>query len=189
MTSIRIASLLLLATLILQGCGSREVCRSAEAAGLLGGVLGGVLGWVGCVASVEAQGQEVKRPLEAGYSGAEPEDPLEARARYETWQQKQEEEMEKRLALARCGQAEEQYWLGVMYKAGTEPAAEDPVAAYKWVSLAAKAGYGPAAETKQRYAKSLTPAQLAEAKRMVAGWHWHPGQCKAEVKGAAAKRN
>ena len=58
-----------------------------------------------------------------------------------------------------CGDPGEQYWLGVMHKAGTEPAAQDAVAAYKWVSLAAKAGHRLARRSKPKYAQDLTSPQ------------------------------
>ena len=113
---------------------------------------------------------------------------LKAKERRELTRRKDLETWEKRLALARCGRAQEQFWVGVMYKSGSTPATKDIVAAYKWVSLAARAGYDPAVEVKRLYATSMwhmNSQEVAEIERSVAGWN--PEQCKAEVKGAAAK--
>lgn len=75
-----------------------------------------------------------------------------------------------RLSQAMCGDPEEQYWLGVMHKAGTEPAAQDAVAAYKWVSLAAKAGHRLAARSKPKYAQDLTPPQREAVDKETHAW-------------------
>jgi hypothetical protein len=46
----------------------------------------------------------------------------------------------------------------------------DIVQAYKWYSLAAMNGDKPAAELRDASAKEMTPAQIAEAQKLVQEW-------------------
>ncbi len=51
--------------------------------------------------------------------------------------------------------------------------------AYMWYSLAQANGDGYGAGRKRSLAEEMTPDQIAEAKRLVAGWQSDPGECKA----------
>ena len=85
----------------------------------------------------------------------------------------------KRVSEADCGNASEQYDLGLMFKIGTEPATEHPVAAYKWLSLAASNGHAEAKHARNLLAAQLTDAQIAEAEQLVAEWKPNPAECEA----------
>ncbi len=71
-----------------------------------------------------------------------------------------------RLAAAQ-GHPRAQYNLGVCYYKG-EGVPKDFVAAYKWISLAARQGHRKAIRVLPIVARRMTPAQIAEAKRLAA---------------------
>jgi len=76
-------------------------------------------------------------------------------------------------AKAEQGYAEAQYYLGFMYANG-EGVPQDYVQAQKWVNLAASQSQGEDleryAETRERFAKQMTPDQIAEAQRLAREW-------------------
>lgn len=101
-------------------------------------------------------------------------------------------EAQYRLAILTPDDAESRMWACLAANQGHRYAqarmgtnSSDLRETYMWYSLAASNGQPTAREWKEETAKKLTPAQITEAARMVA--EWQPGQCEAEVKGAAAK--
>jgi TPR repeat protein len=93
--------------------------------------------------------------LEDGYAAAERGDYATA---YRLWR-----------PLAEQGDAEAQYKLGTMYDIG-HGVPQDYVEAHKWYSLAAAAGEPSATFFRDDTAKSMTPAQIAEAQRLAREW-------------------
>ena len=73
--------------------------------------------------------------------------------------------------LAEQGDAGAQFALGVMYAIG-QGVAQDMVHAYMWFDLAAALGNDSARKNRDMADQDLSPAQIAEAKRMAT-------QCKA----------
>ncbi len=73
-----------------------------------------------------------------------------------------------RLAAAQ-GLAEAQNNLGVMYREG-QGVPQDDVQAHMWLSLAAAQGDKRAPKRRDRLAKKMTPAQVAEAQRLAREW-------------------
>ena len=67
------------------------------------------------------------------------------------------------------GEAVAQTKIAIMYDDG-EGVPHDIVQAYKWYSLAATNGDKPAAELRDRTAKQMTPAQIAEAQKLAREW-------------------
>jgi uncharacterized protein len=67
------------------------------------------------------------------------------------------------------GNAKAQYDLGWMYDSGYG-APHDDAQAYKWVSLAASEGYQFASGCRDLIEERMTPAQIAEAKRLACEW-------------------
>ncbi len=68
---------------------------------------------------------------------------------------------------AEQGHAKAQFNIGVCYLKG-EGLPKDYVRAYKWISLAAAQGHRLAIRAMPIVARRMTPAQIAEAKRMAA---------------------
>lgn len=62
-----------------------------------------------------------------------------------------------------------QYYLGVMYASGTG-VRRDAVTAHMWLDLAASGGFATAAEFRKRLARTMTPAEVAEAERRAQDW-------------------
>jgi len=89
------------------------------------------------------------------------------------------------------GDAEARHTIGWHFWLNRPPVGPDLVKADMWLTLAIQAGGEgsiPAWDANYRrdlVRNQMTPAQLAEAERMVA--EWQPGQCEAEIKGAGAK--
>lgn len=73
------------------------------------------------------------------------------------------------LLAADQGYVDAQFNIGGMYETG-QGIAKDPVLAYFWLSLAARPEDKGAAETLNVLATKLQSEQLAEAKRLIAGW-------------------
>ncbi len=71
--------------------------------------------------------------------------------------------------LAQQGDATAQYNLGVMYSRGYG-VTKDDVLAHLWLNLAAVRGLETARTLRDRLAEKMTPAQLAEAQRLVREW-------------------
>ena len=67
------------------------------------------------------------------------------------------------------GEATAQGRLGVMYLAGVG-VPQDYVQAYMWLNLSAAQGLKRAAEERDKLAQSMTPAQIAQAKKLVREW-------------------
>ena len=59
--------------------------------------------------------------------------------------------------------------LGAMYIDG-KGVSTDYIQAYLWMTLAAEQGFGPAKELLETLQKKMTPAQIAEAQRLVREW-------------------
>lgn len=70
---------------------------------------------------------------------------------------------------ANQGEALAQTKLAIMYDDGDE-VPKDKVQAYKWLSLAATNGDKPAPMLRDLLAKEMTPAQIAEAKKLASEW-------------------
>jgi TPR repeat protein len=69
--------------------------------------------------------------------------------------------------LAQTGNAKAQNVMGVMYRKG-EGVARNSAKAFMWFSLAAKKGDTQAKVSVQEMAKEMTPAELTQAKEMMA---------------------
>ncbi len=67
------------------------------------------------------------------------------------------------------GDRDAQHNLGLKYRDGVG-VSKDPVAAYLWLSLAASQGERFAEKSRNDVRESMTPAQLAEAQKLVADW-------------------
>jgi uncharacterized protein len=67
------------------------------------------------------------------------------------------------------GLAEAQYILGVMYANG-EGVPQDDVTAHMWLNLSVAKGNLTALEARDRVAKRMTPAQIAEAQKLAREW-------------------
>jgi TPR repeat protein len=67
------------------------------------------------------------------------------------------------------GDGDAQHNLGIKYRDGAG-VSKDPVAAYLWLSLAATQGERFAEKSRNDLQSTMTPAQLAEAQRLVAEW-------------------
>jgi len=67
------------------------------------------------------------------------------------------------------GEAVAQTKIAIMYDDG-QGVSQDFVQAYKWYSLAATNGDKPAAELRDRTAKQMTAAQIAEAQKLAREW-------------------
>ena len=72
-------------------------------------------------------------------------------------------------AAANQGHVQAQLNLGELYAKG-RGIPRDPVRALKWLGLAAKAGHAWAVEASNDLARSSSPKQLDEAKRLIASW-------------------
>lgn len=70
---------------------------------------------------------------------------------------------------ANQGEALAQTKLAIMYDDG-DGVPKDKVQAYKWLSLAATNGDKPAPMLRDLLAKEMTPAQIAEAKKLASEW-------------------
>ena len=79
---------------------------------------------------------------------------------------------------AHQGFAEARYSRGGHYKWGHGPVSKDPVRAYLWFSLAGD--MEEAVRFRDQLAPVMTPAQLAEAERLVTKWEPNPAECVAE---------
>ena len=71
--------------------------------------------------------------------------------------------------LAEQGVVEAQLVLASMYVTDLD-VPQDPVLGYMWVEIAAAQGSDLARRALKKFAKNLTPEQLAEAKRMARAW-------------------
>ncbi len=67
------------------------------------------------------------------------------------------------------GHAKAQYSLGAMYALG-QGVPQDFVQAHMWSNLAAAQGDEPARKLRDKLAKKMTPAQIAEAQRLAREW-------------------
>jgi TPR repeat protein len=67
------------------------------------------------------------------------------------------------------GQGRAMYNLGLHYQKG-QGVLPDVIQAHKWYNLAAAAGYEQGAKMRDRLAKDMTPAQVAEAHRLAREW-------------------
>ena len=82
---------------------------------------------------------------------------------------------------AHQGDQNAQYVLGKYYRQGSNLVLQDPIEAYKWLSLAAKDGDATTKRLRDVFARQLTPEQIAEAKRLVAEWEPNPAECEIET--------
>jgi TPR repeat protein len=73
---------------------------------------------------------------------------------------------------AEQGMAEAQYNLGLMYARGMG-VSQDYLEAHKWLNLAASRGTKRAIKDREIVAKKMTPAQIAEARRLAHEWRSH----------------
>jgi TPR repeat protein len=72
-------------------------------------------------------------------------------------------------ALANQGKGDAQYNLGIMYANG-RGVPQDYVAAHMWLNLSASHGDQEAAAVRDSLAKTMSPAQVAEAQKMARDW-------------------
>jgi hypothetical protein len=82
---------------------------------------------------------------------------------------------------AHQGDQNAQYVLGKYYRQGSNLVLQDPIEAYKWLSLAAKDGDATTKRLRDVFARQLTPEQIAEAERLVAEWEPNPAECEIET--------
>lgn len=73
------------------------------------------------------------------------------------------------LKAAMQGVVEAQMFLGVMHLNG-DGVVRSRVLAYMWSDLALSAGYEQAIDFREHVARSMTPAQIAEARRLAVKW-------------------
>lgn len=78
---------------------------------------------------------------------------------------------------AHGGSAEAKSIFGMHFQTGTSLPRQDHVEAYKWYSLAVSDGDQNAQGHRERLAKNMTPAQVAEAERLAAGWESDASKC------------
>jgi uncharacterized protein len=71
------------------------------------------------------------------------------------------------------GHARAQFNLGTMYFLG-QGVPQDYISAHVWLSLGAAGGNEDAAKNRDIVAAKMTPAQMAEAERLVRKWKPHP---------------
>ena len=64
------------------------------------------------------------------------------------------------------------------YTTDTWGSEQNLVSAYVWFSLSSQAGYAIASEARGRLSRGMTPAQIAEAERLVAEWEPNPSECE-----------
>ena len=89
------------------------------------------------------------------------------------------DERRKWLCLAaNQGKGEAQIEMGLEKEFGHDLYERDPVGAYMWYSLAIAQGNDWVVAFRDRLAKKMTPAQIAEAEKLAA--EWKPGDCGAE---------
>jgi hypothetical protein len=82
----------------------------------------------------------------------------------------QQESIDELRARAEQGDADAQFYLGVMYTNG-RGVPQDDVQAYMWFNLSAALGQGEdAVKARDRVASRLTPDQRAEAQRLAREW-------------------
>jgi TPR repeat protein len=78
---------------------------------------------------------------------------------------------------AESGDPPAQFDLGRIYESGQEGVAMDYVEAHKWWSIAAAGGEERAKKSRNIIERSMTPEQIAEAKRRASEWmKAHPKQ-------------
>jgi TPR repeat protein len=97
-------------------------------------------------------------------------------------------EFQRVLALAECGDADAEYITGYRYQTGTG-VARDFMAAFFWYSLSSQHNDASARRElkKSKYwSDKLSPANIAEGKRLVAEWEPDPAKCGL---GAAEAKN
>jgi hypothetical protein len=68
--------------------------------------------------------------------------------------------------------------VGHYYRVGSRPVQQDLVEAHKWYSLAMTNGNNRAAALLHDISEQMTPAQIAEAERLVAEWQPNPAECE-----------
>ena len=92
---------------------------------------------------------------------------------------------------AHSGHGEARYDVADYYRYGYGDFSVDQVQAYKWLSLAEESGIGTGFKATfagflspdQIIAGQMTPAQVAEAERLVAEWQPNPTECEIETAG------
>jgi len=89
-------------------------------------------------------------------------------------------------AAAQRGLAKARWQMGLMYRAGYLGLEQDLVLAYVWYTLALEDGYDIAEGYRNRLSKEMTPAQIAEADRLVAEWEPNPAECEIVSPGSDA---
>ena len=77
-----------------------------------------------------------------------------------------------------------QFELGNMHRWGNESVTFDFVQAYLWLSLAASGGFSDAGRGRAQIATQMTPAQIAEAEKLVK--KWKPGDCELKSAGVSS---
>jgi hypothetical protein len=148
-----------------------------------------------------ARAREQRARAEAGDADAQFELSREQRARAEAGDadaqfelyklsRTDEEESKWLCRSAHGGDARAQYVTGrkrrLIYKWSADRKAIDPVQAYLWYGLAARNGHYSARFEHDDLAETMTPAQIAEAERLVREWKPDPESCEAEGKQAGA---
>lgn len=86
---------------------------------------------------------------------------------------------------ANQGHARAQLALARKFHRGSAPVAQDYVQSYVWYSLAASNGIRYAAKERDNLAETMTPAQIAEAERLVKDWKPGVGSCEPKSAGVS----
>lgn len=68
--------------------------------------------------------------------------------------------------------------MGIYYRWGAAPVTKDLTKSYLWFSLAEKEGVTSAISYRDEVESEMTPAQIAEAERLVAEWEPNPAECE-----------
>jgi TPR repeat protein len=71
-----------------------------------------------------------------------------------------------------------QYKVGEFYRLGRTPVSQSYLQAYMWYTLGAEQGNTAAQGALRPISRILSPAQIAEAERLVAEWEPNPAQCE-----------
>jgi TPR repeat protein len=80
--------------------------------------------------------------------------------------------------LSETSHGKARWKMGLIYRAGYLGLEQNLVLAYVWQTLSFEAGYATAEQYRNRLSQEMTPAQIAEAERLVAEWEPNPAECE-----------
>lgn len=88
------------------------------------------------------------------------------------------EELDERLALADCGDAESQYWMAsALYGFNSSP---DKVEIYKWYRLAELSGFDSAVDRRVAVQDAMSAEELAQARARTDAWAPRTEGCSSD---------